>query len=103
MPDMTTTEIVILLSNMRDDLQEVRDRARRTETRLTRYLEHQGVDTKATKPRFDHQTHTVHMPSPDCSVRDAMAAVPPLIRTRVLTVNLMVGSDLIGTMTLPAL
>lgn len=102
MPDPSLTEAMVILANLRDDMAEVRDRARRTETRLTRFIQSQGIDPGVTRPRYDPHTSTVHMPSPDCAVKDVIAAIPPLLRTKVLTVNLMVGTDLIGTMTVPA-
>jgi hypothetical protein len=94
-------DIRLALGNLRDDMSEVRDRARRTETRLTRYLETRGFDPKVTRPRFDQGTNTVHLPSPECSLREVIDAVPPLLRSKVMAVNLMVGSDLIGTLTIP--
>lgn len=99
----TNNEVMILLNNLCDDMAEVRDRARRTETRLTRYIQSQGVDTGAMRPRFDPVTGTVHMPSPDSTVRDVIACVPPLMRASTTTVNLMVGGDLYGTLHLPPL
>ena len=100
---MTDQEIKIMIGSMHSTLTEVRDRARRTETRLTRFIEQSGYDAQVTRSRYDPLTSTVYIPSPDCSIREAIDAVPPNLRVSTLTVNLMVRDTLVGVVTLPAL
>lgn len=54
---------------------EVLDRVRRMETRLTRYLESQGFDTKTRKPYWKADG-TVVIPSLATSIADCLAVVP---------------------------
>jgi hypothetical protein len=96
-------EIKIMLGNMHTSLTEVRDRARRTETRLTRFIEQSGFDAKVTRARYDPLSSTVYLPSPDCSLRETIDAVPANLRVSTLTINVMVNDTLIAVMTLPAL
>ncbi len=76
---------------------EVRDRTRRTETRLTRYLESIGFGTKATKPWYDATMRAVQVPSPDCSLKDVMDAIPP--EDDPSRVAVRVGNDVIAYIT----
>lgn len=57
------------------DVQEVKDRCRRIETRLTKYLEVQGFDTQRRMPVWRDSGEIV-IPSMDCSVADIMASIP---------------------------
>ena len=59
---------------MAKQVQEILDRTRRTETRLTRYLEAQGVRTGAAQATWEHGR--VIVPSPGVSIRDVFKAVP---------------------------
>lgn len=54
-------------------IQEIADRCRRIETRLTRYMVAEGFDA-TTKPHFDEGT--LFLPSPDCSIQDCVSAIP---------------------------
>lgn len=56
-------------------IREALDRARRIETRLTRFLEEQGFDTGAQHARW--RNGIIEVPSPACSIRDLLAAIPP--------------------------
>lgn len=55
-------------------MQEVIDRCRRVETRLTRFLESQGFDTGSRRPSW--RNGSVHVPSADCTIRDMLKVVP---------------------------
>ncbi len=61
-----------------DQIKETFDRTRRIETRLTRYLEAKGFETKVQKPLWDRGT--VQIPSMACSVKDILEAIPPGVR-----------------------
>lgn len=54
--------------------QELLDRTRRIETRVTRFLESQGFDTQVQKARWDGGE--ISIPSMACSVRELVAVVP---------------------------
>lgn len=55
-------------------LSEIMDRCRRIETRLTKYLEIQGFDTRVRKP--DWEDGEIIVPSLSVSVQDCIAVVP---------------------------
>ncbi len=55
-------------------LDEVADRCRRIETKLTRLAVAQGLDSTTTKPHFDDGR--LYLPSPDCSIQDCVSAIP---------------------------
>lgn len=59
-----------------DQIKEVVDRCRRIETRVTKFLEAQGFDTKVRRPEWSDEG-IVTIPSLACSIKDCMAAVPP--------------------------
>jgi hypothetical protein len=54
---------------------EILDRCRRIETRLTRYLEREGMDTKVQRPIWNNGL--IHINSLDTSLRDIVALIPP--------------------------
>lgn len=56
-------------------LHEIRDRTRRIETRLTKYLESVGFDTQTQRPYVDDCGHIV-IPSLHCSLKDILAVLP---------------------------
>ena len=58
-----------------DTVQEIVDRARRIETRLTRYLTTIGCETGARKPAWD-ASGRIEVPSPAASIVDCVAAIP---------------------------
>jgi len=60
------------------DLQEVRDRLRRMETRLVKLFEHIGFDTERKKPkwRINDRGPEVSIPSMETSIKDIIEAVP---------------------------
>lgn len=60
---------------MTDQIKEIADRCRRMETRLTKFLEDQGFETKVKKP--DWKFGEIHIPSESCAIKDILAVVPP--------------------------
>ena len=57
-----------------DPVVEIRDRMRRVETRLTRYIEEQGIDTQAQRPEW--RDGEIVAPTLDVSLRDCLDVVP---------------------------
>lgn len=62
---------------MSDDqiLSELRDRMRRVETRLTKFMEAQGFDTGTKRSRWDRGV--VHVPSAQTGLKDILETIPP--------------------------
>ena len=54
---------------------ELIERMRRIETKLTRYMMAQGFDTQSEQPRFDAETHSLHIPSRHVSLQHCLDAV----------------------------
>lgn len=59
-----------------DPLKEIADRCRRMETRLTKFLESQGFDTRVQRPIF-LPTGELRVPSLAISLQDCIAVIPP--------------------------
>lgn len=100
----TLDDVLAAVRDVRRDLaaveqhvSEVRDRSRRTETRLTRYLESIGFGTKVTKPWYDTTMHTVQVPSPECPLKDIVEAMPTADAHHRVVVK--VGNEVIGYFT----
>lgn len=55
-------------------LNEIMDRCRRIETRLTKYLEQQGFDTRVRRPEWDDGD--IIVPSLTVSMQDCVSVVP---------------------------
>lgn len=55
---------------------EVRDRVRRIETRITKVAEHFGIDVGGGKPVWDDATGRIVIPTPNCSIGDVLKAIP---------------------------
>lgn len=55
--------------------QEILDRVRRIETRLTKFLEASGFDTQVQRPGFTPDGFLV-IPTPSVSLRDCLEAIP---------------------------
>ena len=53
---------------------EMRDRIRRLETRMTKWLETQGFDTQIQRPKWTHGV--VEIPNQFTSIKDILAAIP---------------------------
>lgn len=58
-----------------DSIREIVDRCRRIETRVTKFLESQGFDTKVRRPEW-RDTGVIVIPSLACSIRDCIVVVP---------------------------
>lgn len=56
-------------------IEEIGDRVRRIETKLTSYFASIGFETRAQPPLW-HDDGVVSIPSMDCSVKDILASVP---------------------------
>lgn len=54
--------------------QEIVERCRRIETRLTKYLESQGFETQVRRPFWNGQA--VVVPAAHCAVSDMLSAIP---------------------------
>lgn len=64
-----------------DLIKQIADRARRTETRVTMIAHHLGVDAGGEKPTWEDGN--LFIPSPMCSLKDCIAAVPGHFREGV--------------------
>jgi hypothetical protein len=58
-----------------NDLKEVVDRCRRIETRLTRFLEAQGIDAGGLRPVFARGE--IQIPSKGASLQECLNVIPP--------------------------
>jgi hypothetical protein len=56
-------------------VREVVERTRRIETRLTKYMEDRGFETKIKRPSWRNSCQ-VHVSSPSVSIADILATVP---------------------------
>jgi hypothetical protein len=56
------------------DLKEIKDRLRRTETRVTKWLESQGFETGVQRPHWE--AGKIEVPSSSCSIKDLLSAIP---------------------------
>ena len=83
------------MTDLTDTVNEIRDRTRRIETRVTRYMADQGFDTQTRKPKFDRANMALELPSPSIAVNACIDAIPDDIKPGVL-VDLYVGEDYIG-------
>jgi hypothetical protein len=81
----------------RELIEETLDRARRTETRVTKIANHLGVEAGGEKPRFDNQRRTLHVPNRKVSLDDVVDA----IRSTAMPVKVYFGDDLLMTVNLP--
>lgn len=70
-------------------LDRIESRMRRVETRLTKYIEAQGVDTGARKPHMEHGDMIA--PGYFCTLADLFDNVPREVQTRGEAVEVMVG------------
>lgn len=60
--------------SLQRDIIEIKDRTRRIETRVTRWLESQGFDTEVKRPTWSDGA--IIAPTRACSLNDCLAAVP---------------------------
>lgn len=56
------------------DIKEIADRCRRIETRLTKFLESQGLETKVIRPAWE--AGCVHITSLSCAIKDILDLIP---------------------------
>lgn len=68
MMDATTHEMLV----------EILDRARRTETRLTAYIEAQGMETRVRRPLF--RDGCLIVPSPAIALNECTSSVPTWVK-----------------------
>lgn len=61
--------------NLQKDIKEIKDRTRRVETRVTRWLESQGFETNIQKPAW-HEDRLI-VPTSACSLVDCLSIIPP--------------------------
>lgn len=59
-----------------DDGQEIRDRVRRIETRVTKIGNAMGIDVGGGKPVWDAGRRLVSLPSPNCSIKEIVESIP---------------------------
>jgi hypothetical protein len=78
-------------------LGEVADRARRTETRVTKIANHLEVDAGGEKPRFHSAGNFIKVPSRKVSLEDILAAIP---RGQETAISLYCGDDFLGSIAL---
>ena len=64
------------MTNERDRIGEIQDRLRRIETRLTRYMQERGFETRVQPCKWDNDTAEVQVPSMDVRLRDVLAIIP---------------------------
>ena len=57
-------------------LDEIVERTRRTETRLTKYMEKQGFETRVERAAWT-RSGTISVPSPAVSFSEVLKAIPP--------------------------
>lgn len=62
------------MTRLDDQMKEIVDRCRRIETRITKFLETQGFDTKVRRPHWQHGVITI--PSMSCAMNDCLSVVP---------------------------
>jgi hypothetical protein len=76
-----------------DKLHEVWQRMRRTETRLTKFLETQGFDTQVSRARWDGlDGGALIIPSRDITLRECLDAIP---HEQEEDVPVYIGDDLV--------
>jgi hypothetical protein len=71
---MSTAFQALHFDKLEKDVGEIKDRCRRMETRLTRYMEAQGFDTTARPPTWREGEITI--PSPAVSLKDILNVIP---------------------------
>ena len=78
------------MASIHDMTREILDRLVRTETRLTKYMEAQGFDTKVQRPRWDKHASTfaVFIPSEAVSLKEILAVIPDKYRGQQVEIYL---------------
>lgn len=80
-------------SKSRELLQEIADRARRTETRVTKVANHLGVDAGGEMPILSDDRSRIFVPSRKASIDDIMLVAPA-----AATVDVYCGDDYLFTL-----
>lgn len=96
---MQVTDLPAQVQGMAEQLKEVVDRCRRVETRVTKFLELQGFDTKTRKPTW--RDSAVHIPSLSCALREVLETVPAGWDSR-RAIPILHHGELVAVVTLPA-
>ena len=82
-------------------LDEIVDRVRRTETRLTKFMEAQGFDTQVARALWVPDPGYVLVPSPAIAIQEVIAVIPSDYAG--LMVGVKVGSELLFTVHVPVI
>jgi hypothetical protein len=80
---------------MSHDEVEIRDRVRRNETRLTVLANALGVDVQGSAPSWNSDLESIQVPTPNCSLRSILSAVPPRFHGQHVPVR--IGSEYLAT------
>jgi hypothetical protein len=80
-------------------LEEIADRARRTETRVTKVANHLGIDAGGDKPTWDNARGRVNVPTRKVSLDDMLGAVPLAARQVLTDIKVYCGEDYLLTFT----
>lgn len=81
-------------------IREIRDRVRRTETRVTKVANHLGVDAGNEKPVLKVKLRELHITSRKCTLDELLAAVPAAERSGE-GIDVYCGNDYIATVCWP--
>lgn len=90
---------------MRDEseiVREIRDRARRIETRLTKFLEQSGFNAQTQRPFLNADDQLV-IPSMYCSLKDILAAVPPSLAAAGTIITVVHAGEVVAGVAVPSL
>lgn len=71
--------------------QEILDRVRRTETRVTKIGNHLGIDVGGGKPAWDSGQCRVVLPTSNCSLRECVEVIPEKFSGR--PIDVYVGNE----------
>lgn len=77
--------------------QELLDRTRRIETRITRIGNHLGIDVGGSKPTWDPERQAIVLPTPNCSISDCLAIIPAEIGPG-MTVDVFIADQYLTTL-----
>lgn len=80
---------------MLHDEVEIRDRVRRIETRLTVLANALGIDVQGSVPSWNSDLEIVQVPTPNCSLKSILSAVPRRLRGHQIPV--CIGSEYLVT------
>jgi predicted NAD/FAD-binding protein len=69
-------KLLELLKTLQRDVNETRDRTRRVETRITKYLETQGFDTQVRRGQWLPALSIIEVPARDVTLREIIELLP---------------------------